>query len=88
MTVLTPLAATVLFQPVEIGALKLAHRLVQSPCTRMRGTKEADGIWFPDDISVEYYAQRANKGGLQLTEATNISRLVSTWRRRTERVVC
>jgi 2,4-dienoyl-CoA reductase-like NADH-dependent reductase (Old Yellow Enzyme family) len=71
-----PLGDTVLFRPVEIGALKLQHRIVQSPCTRMRGTKESDGVWACDDINVEYYAQRANKGGFQVTEATNISRLV------------
>jgi len=75
-----PLADTKLFEPVEIGALKLEHRLVQAPLTRMRGTLEVEGdrIWFPDDIAVEYYGQRANKGGFQLTEATNISRLVSS----------
>jgi 2,4-dienoyl-CoA reductase-like NADH-dependent reductase (Old Yellow Enzyme family) len=72
-----PLAHTGLFNPVEIGALKLEHRIVQAPLTRMRGSKESEGVWAPGDLSVEYYAQRASKGGLQLTEATNISRLVS-----------
>jgi 2,4-dienoyl-CoA reductase-like NADH-dependent reductase (Old Yellow Enzyme family) len=72
-----PLADTALFEPVQIGALKLDHRIVQAPLTRMRGTKESEGVWAPDDINVEYYAQRATKGGFQLTEATNISRLVS-----------
>jgi 2,4-dienoyl-CoA reductase-like NADH-dependent reductase (Old Yellow Enzyme family) len=71
-----PLIDTVLFEPLQIGSLKLDHRIVQSPCTRMRGTKESEGVWAPDDINVEYYSQRANKGGLQITEATNISRLV------------
>lgn len=73
-----PLADTVLFKPVEIGALKLEHRIVQAPLTRMRGTKESDGVWLPGDLHVEYYSQRASKGGFQLTEATNISRLVSS----------
>jgi hypothetical protein len=72
-----PLADTVLFTPVQIGALKLEHRIVQSPLTRMRGTKESEGVWACGDINVEYYAQRASKGGFQITEATNISRLVS-----------
>ena len=71
------LGETALFKPVEIGAFKLEHRIVQGPCTRMRGTLESPGVWFPDDIYVEYYSQRASKGGLQLTEATNITRLVS-----------
>ena len=72
-----PLTDTALFKPVQIGALKLDHRIVQAPLTRMRGTKESEGVWAPGDMSVEYYAQRASKGGFQLTEATNISRLVS-----------
>lgn len=73
---LKPLADTALFTPIQIGALKLEHRIIQSPLTRMRGVKESDGVWAPGDIAVEYYGQRASKGGLQLTEATNISRLV------------
>ncbi len=73
----TPLAGTALFTPVQLGALKLEHRLVLSPLTRMRGTKESDGVWAPADLNVEYYSQRASKGGFMLTEATPISRLVS-----------
>src|SRR5271170_6629699 len=73
----TPLAGTALFTPVELGALKLEHRLVLSPLTRMRGTKESDGVWAPTSLNVEYYSQRASKGGFMLTEATPISRLVS-----------
>ncbi len=67
------LADTVIFTPVQLGSLKVDHRIVQAPLTRMRGVKESDGVWAPGDIMVEYYSQRANKGGLQLTEATNIS---------------
>lgn len=73
----TPLAGTLLFKPVELGALKLEHRLVLSPLTRMRGSKESDGVWAPTELNVEYYSQRASKGGFMLTEATPISRLVS-----------
>jgi len=76
-TAFKPLAGTTLFSPLQIGAVKLEHRIVQAPCTRMRGELESEGIWAPGDIMVEYYAQRASKGGLLLTEATNISRLVS-----------
>jgi 2,4-dienoyl-CoA reductase-like NADH-dependent reductase (Old Yellow Enzyme family) len=71
-----PLAETVLFSPVQIGALKLDHRIVQAPLTRMRGEKETDGVFKAGDLLVEYYTQRASKGGLQITEATNISRMV------------
>jgi hypothetical protein len=72
-----PLSETILFTPLTLGALNLGHRIIQSPCTRMRGVLESPGVWTPGDLSVEYYAQRASKGGLQITEATNISRLVS-----------
>lgn len=71
-----PLAETALFTPLQLGSLKLEHRIIQAPLTRMRGVKESDGVWAPGDLAVEYYGQRASKGGLQLTEATNISRLV------------
>lgn len=71
---LTPLKHTALFEPLQLGSLSLNHRIVQAPLTRMRGTKEDDGIVVPTDLNVEYYSQRATKGGLQLTEATDISR--------------
>lgn len=71
------LADTAIFTPIQLGSLKLDHRIVQAPLTRMRGVKESDGVWAPGDIAVEYYSQRANKGGLQLTEATNISATAS-----------
>ncbi|KAF2109393.1 hypothetical protein BDV96DRAFT_235186 [Lophiotrema nucula] len=63
---------TALFKPLKLGKLSLEHRIVQAPLTRMRSTKEADGVVVPNDLVVEYYAQRASKGGLQLTEATDI----------------
>ncbi|KAI1090256.1 12-oxophytodienoate reductase 1 [Rostrohypoxylon terebratum] len=39
----------------------------------MRGVKESDGINVPGDLMVNYYDLRATKGGLQITEATDIS---------------
>ncbi|KAI8957507.1 12-oxophytodienoate reductase 1 [Daldinia sp. FL1419] len=39
----------------------------------MRGIKESDGIYVPGDLMAEYYGQRATKGGLLITEATDIS---------------
>ncbi|KAJ5085568.1 hypothetical protein N7532_010339 [Penicillium argentinense] len=63
-----------LFQPLRLGALSLSHRVVQAPCTRMRSTKESDGVFVPNDLNVEYYSQRASAGGFMLTEATPISR--------------
>lgn len=43
----------------------------------MRAVKDASGVHVPGDLLVEYYSQRATKGGLQLTEATDISRVAS-----------
>ncbi|KZF25826.1 FMN-linked oxidoreductase [Xylona heveae TC161] len=70
-----PLSDTALFKPLRLGTLELEHRIVQAPLTRMRGTKEADGVWHCEDLVAQYYNQRATKGGLQLTEACPISRL-------------
>ncbi|KAI0022483.1 12-oxophytodienoate reductase 1 [Xylariomycetidae sp. FL0641] len=66
----TPLKDTKLFAPIQVGRCQLAHRV--APCTRMRGVRESDGIHVPGDLMLEYYRQRANKGGLQITEATDI----------------
>lgn len=72
-----PLQDSALFTPLKLGRLNLEHRIVQAPLTRMRATKESDGVTVPNDLNVEYYSQRASKGGLQLTEATDIHKYVS-----------
>jgi len=74
---LKPLAGTALFEPLQLGALKLEHRVILVPLTRMRATKESDGVYVPNDLIVEHYSQRATKGGFLLTEALPISRLAS-----------
>ncbi|KAF2636578.1 FMN-linked oxidoreductase [Massarina eburnea CBS 473.64] len=74
-----PLKDTSLFTPFKLGAITLDHRIVQAPLTRMRATKEADGVTVPNDLNVEYYTQRANKGGLQLTEATDIAKYAANY---------
>jgi len=71
-----PLKETALFSPFKLGAVDLEHRVVQAPLTRMRAVKESDGVFVPKDLHVKYYEQRASKGGLQLTEATDISHYV------------
>lgn len=43
----------------------------------MRAVQEAPGVGVPGELHVEYYSQRASKGGLQLTEATDICRTAS-----------
>lgn len=65
-----------MFKPVKIGRLQLEHKIVLAPLTRMRAVKEADCVFYPGDLNVEYYSQRASKGGFMLTEACPISRLV------------
>ena len=58
---------TTLFDPVQIGDLKLANRIVMAPLTRNRSP---DAI--PGPFAAEYYTQRAS-AGLIVTEATAIT---------------
>ncbi|KAH8732671.1 hypothetical protein GQ44DRAFT_765758 [Phaeosphaeriaceae sp. PMI808] len=67
-----PLKDTALFTPVKLGSLNLEHRIVQAPLTRMRATKESEGVFVPEELHEKYFSQRATKGGLQLSEATDI----------------
>ena len=59
-----------LFTPLDIGPIRLRHRVVMAPLTRMRSQQPGD---VPNDLMVEYYGQRASEGGLIITEATTIS---------------
>ncbi|WP_109513286.1 alkene reductase [Pseudomonas ovata] len=59
---------TDLFNPVSLGALTLANRIVMAPVTRSRYAE--DGV--PGELHALYYAQRAS-AGLIIAEATNIS---------------
>ncbi|GME22315.1 NADH:flavin oxidoreductase NADH oxidase [Neofusicoccum parvum] len=72
-----PLKDTALFKSVQLGKLALGHRIVYAPLTRMRAQKESDGVFVPHDLNVQYYKQRASKGGLLLTEATDICHYAS-----------
>ena len=57
-----------LFSPVKLGPYELTNRMVMAPLTRNRA-----GIRnVPQNMNVEYYAQRAS-AGLIITEATQIS---------------
>jgi N-ethylmaleimide reductase len=60
-----------LFSPLQVGDLHLAHRVVLAPLTRMRSTQPGD---VPNALNAAYYGQRASRGGLLITEATQISR--------------
>ncbi|WP_158871612.1 alkene reductase [Antarcticirhabdus aurantiaca] len=57
-----------LFEPFDLGPIRLANRIVMAPLTRSRAT--SDGV--VKDMHVTYYAQRA-EAGLIVTEATNIT---------------
>lgn len=57
-----------LFEPIDLGPITLANRIVMAPLTRSRATSGGDVL----DRHAEYYRQRAS-AGLIITEATNIS---------------
>ena len=61
-------SATTLFEPVQIGALRLANRIVMAPLTRNRA---GPGL-VPSPLALKYYAQRAT-AGLIIAEATQVS---------------
>lgn len=57
-----------LFNEIELGGIPLKNSMVMAAMTRSRATIEG----VVQDITVEYYVQRAS-AGLILTEAINIS---------------
>src|SRR5260370_32976288 len=58
-----------LLSSFNAGSLNLSHRVVLAPMTRLR----ADPGDSPSAIMVEYYRQRASKGGLLITESAHPS---------------
>lgn len=62
------LANADLFEPVIVGALRLANRVVMAPLQRARASSSGS----PRPLNAEYYAQRAS-AGLIVSEATCIS---------------
>lgn len=65
---MAPPALAPLFEPVRLGDLRLANRIVMAPMTRRR----ADSDGCPTPLATEYYAQRAS-AGLIVGEATAVS---------------
>jgi len=64
----------ILFQPFELGRLKLANRIVMAPMTR---NKSAGNI--PGPAVVEYYRRRAAGGvGLIITEGTCVNHIAAS----------
>ena len=62
------MASKQLLQGFALGSLQLSNRVVLAPLTRGRSGESR----VPNDINVDYYAQRAS-AGLLITEATAIS---------------
>ncbi len=58
-----------LFTPIEVGAMRLLHRVVMAPLTRQRSELPGD---IPSALMVEYYTQRASEGGLIISEAATV----------------
>lgn len=59
-----------LWQPLQVGRNKIAHRIALAPLTRYRN----DDNHVATDLMAEYYAQRASvPGTLIVTEATGIN---------------
>ena len=63
-----------LFDPIELGAIRAANRVLMAPLTRTR----ADDQHVPTEMMIEYYRQRAG-AGLIISEATGISRQGLGW---------
>jgi len=63
-----------LFDPLELGAFRLANRIAMAPLTRARAGRDA----IPNELMAAYYAQRAS-AGLIISEATGISREGLGW---------
>jgi 2,4-dienoyl-CoA reductase-like NADH-dependent reductase (Old Yellow Enzyme family) len=63
-----------LFDPIQLGAVHAPNRILMSPLTRGRATREH----VPTALQAEYYAQRAT-AGLIISEATGISREGLGW---------
>jgi N-ethylmaleimide reductase len=93
-------AMQTLFDPLQVGDMQLASRVVMAPLTRNRASPGQ----VPNDLMRQYYVQRANPAtgaGLIITEATQISPMgqgyldtpglhsaeqVAAWRRITDAV--
>jgi 2,4-dienoyl-CoA reductase-like NADH-dependent reductase (Old Yellow Enzyme family) len=58
-----------LFDPIQIGALRLPNRIVMAPLTRARAPGAGR---VPNALMAEYYEQRAS-AGLILSEATSVT---------------
>lgn len=58
----------ILFDPIQLGAIKASNRIIMAPMSRSRATKDH----IPTPMMIEYYRQRAT-AGLIISEGTGIS---------------
>ncbi|KAJ3283951.1 hypothetical protein HDU79_008632 [Rhizoclosmatium sp. JEL0117] len=56
-----------LFSPLKVGDMQLAHRIVMAPLTRSRSPN-----YIANSHNALYYAQRATAGGLLVSEGTTV----------------
>lgn len=63
-----------LFDPIQLGSVHAANRILMAPLTRSRATRAG----VPTPIMIDYYTQRAS-AGLIISEATGISREGLGW---------
>ncbi|MDR6379044.1 alkene reductase [Paraburkholderia caledonica] len=59
-----------LFNPLQVGAYTLSHRVTLAPMTRLRTTQPGD---VPSAMMADFYGQRASDGGLEIVEAASVS---------------
>ena len=59
---------TSLFDPLQVGDLRLPNRILMAPLTRSRAGSER----MPNELMAQYYRQRAS-AGLILSEATSVT---------------
>jgi N-ethylmaleimide reductase len=63
-----------LFDPIQLGDIHAANRILMAPLTRGRSTPEH----VPTELMINYYRQRAG-AGLIITEGTGVSRRGLGW---------
>ncbi|CAI3922813.1 2 [Commensalibacter communis] len=63
-----------LFDPIQLGSIHAANRIIMAPMTRGRATKDH----IPTEIMIDYYRERAS-AGLIIAEGTGISQEGLGW---------
>lgn len=63
-----------IFQPLQIGELKLQHRIIHAALGRSRS---ADSTESP--LAAKYFSQRTTPGGLMISQATSVGGEWAAW---------